>query len=60
MRQRIDVPAIYARAVLQVAPLRYGGKAAVEPPARCPVTLDDLLTMTCDALEAAFRTTPPE
>jgi len=59
MRQRIDLPAIYARAVLQVEPLRYGGKPAVQAPALCPVTLDDLLTMTCDALEAAFRSPPP-
>src|ERR1700742_4192799 len=28
MRQRIDLDAIYARAVLQVEPLRYGGRSA--------------------------------
>jgi hypothetical protein len=59
MRQRIDLQAIYARATMQVAPLRYGGRSAVQPPALCPVTLDDLLTMTFDALEAAFRSPPP-
>jgi hypothetical protein len=54
MRQRIDLEAIYARALLQIQPLRYGGTPARAAPATCPVTLDDLLTATCDELEAAF------
>jgi hypothetical protein len=54
MRQRIDLEAIYARALLQIQPLRYGGTPARAAPAACPVTLDDLLTATCDELEAAF------
>jgi hypothetical protein len=54
MRQRIDLDAIYARAVLQIEPLRYGGRPAVPPPETCPVTLDALLTASCGDLEAAF------
>jgi hypothetical protein len=55
MRQRIDVEAIYARAVLQIEPLRYGGRRAAPLPAACPVTLDALLSASCSALEAVFR-----
>lgn len=54
MRQRIDLESVYARAVLQIAPLRYGGAAPLGAPATCPVTLDELLTAPCDKLEAAF------
>ena len=54
MRQRIDLEAIYERAVLQIDPLRYGGKSALAPPARCTVTLDELLTAPCAVLETAF------
>jgi hypothetical protein len=54
MRQRIDLEAVYARAVLQIEPLRYGGAAPSAAPPTCPVTLDELLTAPCDKLEAAF------
>ena len=54
MRQRLDLDAIYARALLQTEPLRYGGKPALAAPAICPVTLDELLTATCADLEASF------
>ena len=54
MRQRIDLAAIYARAVLQIEPLRYGGRQPRTPPATCPVALDDLFNARCDDLEAAF------
>ena len=55
MRQRIDLDAIYARAVLQIEPLRYGGRPALAGPQMCPVTLDALLSESCSDLEAAFR-----
>jgi hypothetical protein len=54
MRQRIDLETIYARAVLQIEPLRYGGAAGVVPPESCPFSLDELLTAPCGTLEAAF------
>ncbi|MEA2727272.1 MAG: hypothetical protein QOF70_1747 [Acetobacteraceae bacterium] len=54
MRQRIDLEAIYARAVLQIEPLRYGRKPALAAPETCPVSLDELLTASCGDLEAAF------
>jgi Domain of unknown function DUF29 len=55
MRQRIDLDAIYARAVLQIEPLRYGGRPALAAPTTCPVTLDAVLSAPCSDLEAAFR-----
>ena len=54
MRQRIDLEALYVRAVLQIEPLRYGGRQAAMAPGTCPVTLDELPTNPCEALEAAF------
>jgi hypothetical protein len=54
MRQRIDLETIYARAVLQIDPLRYGGTPALTPPETCPVTLDELLAAPCATLETAF------
>jgi Domain of unknown function DUF29 len=55
MRQRIDLAAIYVQALRQITPLRYGGKPALAAPEPCPVTLDALLTASCDELEGAFR-----
>lgn len=55
MRQRLDLAALYARAVQQIEPLRYGGSPWRPAPATCPVTLDALLTAPCAELEAAFR-----
>jgi hypothetical protein len=55
MRQRLDVDAIYARALLQTEPLRYGSRPALAAPAICPITLDESLTATCAELEASFR-----
>jgi Domain of unknown function DUF29 len=54
MRQRIDLEKIYDRAVQQIEVTRYGGKSALTPPAKCPVTLDQLLNASCADLEAAF------
>jgi hypothetical protein len=55
MRQRIDLDATYARALLQIEPLRYGGRPALAAPKICPTTLDALLSASCSDLEAAFR-----
>jgi hypothetical protein len=54
MRQRLNLDAIYARAALQIEPLRYGGTPALAAPKTCPATLDDLLTISSSDLEAAF------
>jgi hypothetical protein len=54
MRQRIDLETVYARATRQIGLIRYGGKPAVAPPATCPVTLDELVTVPVEDLEAAF------
>ena len=54
MRQRIDLDAIYARAVPQIEPLRYGGQPSPPLPGTCPVTIEALLTASCSRLEAAF------
>jgi hypothetical protein len=54
MRQRIDLEELYATAMRQIEPLRYGGRPAVTPPAVCPVTLDQLLRLPRTDLEAAF------
>jgi hypothetical protein len=59
MRQRIDLEAIYDRALRQIEPLRYGGKAAPAPPETCPVTLDQLLKLPRTDLEAAFSSRLP-
>jgi hypothetical protein len=56
MRQRIDLAEIYDRAIRQIQPLRLGGKPARPHPAKCPVTLDQLLSGSCIDLEAAFST----
>ena len=56
MRQRVDLAALYVRAVQQIEPLQYGGSPGKLAPATCPVTMDELLTAPCSALEAAFRT----
>ena len=57
MRRRIDVEAIYARAIRAVAPLRLAGNEAIPAPPACPVTLEVLLTGSCSELEAAFLAT---
>jgi hypothetical protein len=54
MRQRIDLEKIHARAVRQIGLIQYGGKPALAPPATCPVTLDQLLSVPVEDLEAAF------
>lgn len=53
MRQRIDLDKIYGRAVRQIEVTRYDGRPALTPPATCPVTLDQLLTVSIEDLEAA-------
>lgn len=60
MRQRIDLSAIYAQALRQIAPLRYGGKPALSVPEACPVTLDALLTASSDELEGVFGAADPK
>jgi len=42
MRQRIDIAAIYRRA-LQAMPAKIDGQPPLPVPAECPVTLDELL-----------------
>jgi hypothetical protein len=54
MRQRLDLESVYSTAVRQIEPLRYGGHQAPAPPAHCPLTLDQLLGLTREDLEAAF------
>jgi hypothetical protein len=54
MRQRIDPETLYASAVRQIQLLRYNGQPALASPARCPVTLDQLLTASVEDLEAVF------
>jgi len=54
MRQRIDLDKIHDRARRQVALTTYGGKPAPRSPAACPVTLDQLLSASCEELEQAF------
>lgn len=55
MRQKIDLEAIYKRAVRVVGRLGYGNAPAPVPPGVCPVSPDDLLIMDPEALEALFR-----
>jgi hypothetical protein len=57
MRRRIDLAEIYDQAKRQIGLTRYGGKAALTPPAICPVTLDEWLATPVEALEAAFSAT---
>jgi hypothetical protein len=59
MRQRIDVSELYARAVLQIEPLRYGGQAPRPAPETCPVTVDELLAAASSELKAAFLAAGP-
>ena len=59
MRQRIDLDAIFDRAVRQIEPLRLGGYPAIAPATSCPVSLDQLLNDTCTELEAAFSRPGP-
>jgi hypothetical protein len=59
MRQRIDLAKLYGRAVRQIELTRYGGQPGLTPPPNCPVSLDQLLTATCDELEAAFAAPRP-
>jgi hypothetical protein len=58
MRQRINLDGLFDVAVRQVKPLRYGGNSGRLPPAACPVTLDQLLSLAVSELEAAFTTAP--
>ena len=55
MRQRIDLEALYRVAVRDAGSLDYDTPPARVPPAACPVTLDQVLSASCQALEAAFR-----
>jgi hypothetical protein len=59
MRQRIDLAALYSGAVEATQRLRLSGHPAATPPAACPVTLDELLRLSLDELEARFAATPP-
>jgi hypothetical protein len=54
MRRRIDLNGLFELAVRQVMLLRYGGGSGRVPPAICPLTLDQLLTLPALDLEAAF------
>ena len=56
MRRRIDIEAIYGRAMRAVAPLRLAGQEAIAAPLICPVSLAALLTASCAEMEAQFNT----
>jgi len=60
MRRRIDLEAIYARAVPKIEPLRYGGQPSLPLPGTFPITIDALLTASCSRLEAAFPAAYPK
>jgi len=60
MRQRIDLDKIYDNARRQVSLLRHGGEPALTPPEICPVTLDQLLAASIEALEAGFSSRATE
>ena len=55
MRHRIDLGVLYRRAIQRVGRLDYDAPPARVPPSLCPVTLDQLLSASCQELEAAFR-----
>jgi hypothetical protein len=59
MRQRIDLAALYSGAVEATGRLRLSGQPPAAPPATCPVTLDELLRLSHDELEARFVAIPP-
>jgi hypothetical protein len=59
MRQRIDLSALYSRAMRQIARTTYGGKRALPCPANCPVTLDQLVNSPSEDLEEAFAVATP-
>ena len=54
MRQRINLEGLYSSAVQQIEPLRYGGHQSPTPPAVCPLTIDQLLSLPRADLEATF------
>jgi len=51
MRQRVDIGALYQRALRQLADVTLDGQPAGSLPAQCPFTLDDLLTGDPGVLE---------
>lgn len=59
MRQRIDLPAIYRKALEQIDAMRIGGQPAQPSwPAACPATLDELLSEPVAVLEGRLRGQP--
>lgn len=59
MRRRIALDEVYGRAVRQIDVTAYDGISAQYSPETCPVTLDQLLNVSCAELEAAFREADP-
>ena len=55
MRQWIDLGLLYHKAVQRVGRLDHDAPPARVHPSLCPVTLDRLLSASCQELEAAFR-----
>jgi hypothetical protein len=54
MRQRIDITALYARAVRELEGTAIDGRAPRPWPLDCPVRLDDLLTADRDRMVTLF------
>jgi len=59
MRQRIDLPKLYADAIEQLEGVDYDDIAPRAWPAECPFTLDDLLTERRATLEERLDTKAP-
>jgi hypothetical protein len=59
MAQRIDLAAIYAKALRRVAELDYQEGPPARLPAACPVTLAELLDGDASTLAARFRGSEP-
>ena len=55
MRQRIELGALYHKAMQRAGRLDHGAPPIRVPPPVCPVTLDQMLSASCRELEAAFR-----
>jgi hypothetical protein len=55
MRQRIDLPRLYADGLEQLDGIQYEGTAPLPWPADCPFTLDQLLRGKRNALEEQLR-----
>jgi hypothetical protein len=59
MRQRIDVHALYRRALRQLSDMTLDGKPPQPVPEECPFTLDDLLAKSLAELSALLDPSQP-